>query len=1027
METIFHQLPVLPTNPTAWEYFWNQMSHGFPTGLTVVIGFFIAMLGFWSAYNDKEKRDYYISFSLLVLGLTGFVFLYFVRFVFWDTERILFLNLFIYPIFRLVTFGLTYFAMVSTQKTKFMKFLLLITVFIEVKILYHTFLGEGFTGAFYENELGKFPIITKGRGVLVLLPAIIGLYDIIRISYFIFLKKSKIHISIVIAVIGFFILNINSALLATGDSKLPLVVFSFVPMFLIAYGVFHSDFLNLNELLFKKNLLFYIFSVSISILFLFVSILVAYYLNPEHGFHYRNGYFLISLFSFVTTICLSAYIAGNKPDDKFVMFVALNIFIQGFLAFLVMIRGLYLPLIIEHRLNQILFLFFAFSSSIGFRILYLGYNKPIPKLSYLIDISNLICSLFALSPYFFNGYYEYNWGRYPSAGIFLQISQTIIVLVLLKVLYDWIQFRKSNKNSLVDWIMICSIIGAFLSIGSIPATRGIEFYPLINFQFIVTFLYAFAIIKFNTLPIQGESTALTNRISFYAIFVIPIILLFYSSNLSKEIQGTQIVYHLSLIGSSALVSFFAFTFILLRPIARKLDEEKDKIEEARKQADKEKAIAILARLETEKQKKETEELNKLVKSLNEELDLKVIMEKVHKYVKENFGIEYYGLFTVSQNNTYIRPLDMYFADFVMEEDRSKIFNFKIPIKEERSGHAFPIKSKRPFYLPKMRTLAATKEEIYFSEKCRIQSFILIPLFLNNEPIGTLDLYNSSKRMNLSKDDITRLSILGEQLAGIIYGSNLYKQVEEKTVELNRSLQLIKKDLNFSSKIQKKLLPRESLQISGLNISSFYAPMDEVGGDFFDITVHENKIRILIADATGHGVQAALITMLIKSEFETVKHSSSSPSNLLNELNSSFCSKYSNLETLFSCFIADIDPIERKLEYASAGHPAQLLASNHEIIELRNTGRIIGLKKDTNYQNIKIDFPSGSKLFLFTDGLYEEINLKEEEFGEERLKQNLFQYKENHSDLIIENVISDLKNFLGESEIHDDITFVIAEW
>ncbi|MCX7997855.1 MAG: SpoIIE family protein phosphatase [Leptospiraceae bacterium] len=114
------------------------------------------------------------------------------------------------------------------------------------------------------------------------------------------------------------------------------------------------------------------------------------------------------------------------------------------------------------------------------------------------------------------------------------------------------------------------------------------------------------------------------------------------------------------------------------------------------------------------------------------------------------------------------------------------------------------------------------------------------------------------------------------------------KVEERTKELNRSLEIIQKDLVFSGKIQKKLLPSSSLTISNIKIQSIYKPMGEVGGDFFDIAqLKDGIIRILIADATGHGVQAALITMLIKSEYETLKTIIDSPAQLLEMLNITF--------------------------------------------------------------------------------------------------------------------------------------------
>lgn len=183
-----------------------------------------------------------------------------------------------------------------------------------------------------------------------------------------------------------------------------------------------------------------------------------------------------------------------------------------------------------------------------------------------------------------------------------------------------------------------------------------------------------------------------------------------------------------------------------------------------------------ARKETEKQKDETDALNKLIKSLNEDLNLNHIMQKVLKYVNEKFGIKYFALYIVNSGKKSISLLDIYFPDYIIEEDRNKILDFKIPIQNAKGAHAYALKAKKPYYLSKIKKTGSTSEELFIIEKFNIQSILLIPLLLNNEPIGILDFSNTSK-MNLSKSDITKLSILGEQLAGIIHGSNLFKEVQ----------------------------------------------------------------------------------------------------------------------------------------------------------------------------------------------------------------------------------------------------------
>ena len=257
--------------------------------------------------------------------------------------------------------------------------------------------------------------------------------------------------------------------------------------------------------------------------------------------------------------------------------------------------------------------------------------------------------------------------------------------------------------------------------------------------------------------------------------------------------------------------------------------------------------------------------------------------------------------------------------------------------------------------------------------------------------------------------------------------DLEQKVEERTKELNNTLYAIKQDLNFAKKIQTKILPSGREVFGNLKITSRYIPMEEVGGDFFDIVELENKvIRVFIADASGHGVQAALITMLIKSEFESIKYSVDSPAVLLQMLNDFFYNKYSSLNSLFTCFLVDIDEQNETLCFASAGHPSQILISQKELQFLDRTGRILGAWKDTNITEVKTSFKKTDKLFLFTDGIFEEFNSKNEEFGEDNLFETIKSNQKEDVELLLDKVLERLNEFRCCTPICDDITLIGIE-
>lgn len=133
-----------------------------------------------------------------------------------------------------------------------------------------------------------------------------------------------------------------------------------------------------------------------------------------------------------------------------------------------------------------------------------------------------------------------------------------------------------------------------------------------------------------------------------------------------------------------------------------------------------------------------------------------------------------------------------------------------------------------------------------------------------------------------------------------------------------------------------------------------------------------------------------------------------------------------MTTLFSAFIVDINLKENKITYASAGHPEQVLVSGKTIELLKKTGRLIGVIPETKYNEVELKFSKGDRLYLFTDGIYEEFNAKDEIYGEEDLYDIL---KSNNHNPVKENIdfiISDVKEFMGSRPQDDDITIIGIE-
>lgn len=254
--------------------------------------------------------------------------------------------------------------------------------------------------------------------------------------------------------------------------------------------------------------------------------------------------------------------------------------------------------------------------------------------------------------------------------------------------------------------------------------------------------------------------------------------------------------------------------------------------------------------------------------------------------------------------------------------------------------------------------------------------------------------------------------------------DLEEKVKERTSKLNQTLSAMRRDLFVAKNIQENSIRVSSELINELKLEYRYYPLSEVGGDFFDIIrLKDSKYRIMIADATGHGVHAAMITMAIKGLYDPIKQFELGPNQVLEIFNEEFMDNFVSLNSLLTAMILDIDLKEQTIQYASAGHPAAVLLQNGKREILAKTGRMIGLKKQTHYEMKTSHFENGNRLFVFTDGVYEAFNSKNEEFGEESLHNFLLSTTHLPLSQVEDNLLHTLNKFQNGIDRQDDLTIL----
>jgi serine phosphatase RsbU (regulator of sigma subunit)/predicted ester cyclase len=257
------------------------------------------------------------------------------------------------------------------------------------------------------------------------------------------------------------------------------------------------------------------------------------------------------------------------------------------------------------------------------------------------------------------------------------------------------------------------------------------------------------------------------------------------------------------------------------------------------------------------------------------------------------------------------------------------------------------------------------------------------------------------------------------------GTSISELMGQRLEQEERERERIDQELQVARRIQHASLPEEVPTLEGWQISPFYRPAREVGGDFYDFHfLSEGRLGLVVGDATGKGVPAALVmsTTLGMLQLAARALDSPSPGEVLEQVNETLLARIpSNM--FVTCFYAILEPKSGTLSYANAGHDLPYLWRAGAAEELRARGMPLGLMPGMHYEEKEIVLQKGDSTLLYTDGLVEAHDPKGEMFGFPRLRALVSEHAEEERSLQ-ETLLEELYSFVGEGwEQEDDITLV----
>jgi serine phosphatase RsbU (regulator of sigma subunit)/predicted ester cyclase len=256
-----------------------------------------------------------------------------------------------------------------------------------------------------------------------------------------------------------------------------------------------------------------------------------------------------------------------------------------------------------------------------------------------------------------------------------------------------------------------------------------------------------------------------------------------------------------------------------------------------------------------------------------------------------------------------------------------------------------------------------------------------------------------------------------------WSTNSVGSFVEDLVQEMREREHIEQELQLARSIQQASLPKEVPQLEGWRITPIYQPAREVGGDFYDFhLLSEGRLGVVVGDATGHGVPAALVMSTTCGMLRLAAQSYASPGEMLQRVNEAlFPSIPANM--FVTCLYGVLDPKSGRFTYANAGHDLPYLwHGGGDCEELRARGMPLGLMPGMTYEQRETFLRTGEAALFYSDGLVEAHDPHGEMFGFPRLQTLVAEHGEDKS--LEATLLEELYSFVGEGwEQEDDITLL----
>ena len=296
--------------------------------------------------------------------------------------------------------------------------------------------------------------------------------------------------------------------------------------------------------------------------------------------------------------------------------------------------------------------------------------------------------------------------------------------------------------------------------------------------------------------------------------------------------------------------------------------------------------------------------------------------------------------------------------------------------------------------------------------------LLLALILLLLPAGRFSYTNGANHVEIGEFD---LRLWGGLLIFVV----LLLELADRVV--------MKRDLEIAKDIQAWLLPGAPLQIPGYQIAYATRPANTVAGDYYDVilrpgrSLSEDRILFVVADVAGKSIPAAMLMATFQASLRTLSTSGVALAELVAGVNRYACSNSMGGVRFTTAFLAELDPATGDIVYVNAGHNVPILRKSSGARERLEAGGIpVGIFAESHYELRTTRLDRGDWLVIFTDGVVEAVNQKDEEYGEPALIRMVDRESGSAPAELLRSLLADLDRHVGNTPQHDDITCLLLK-